>query len=1312
MAEFWPENQSESSCAKIVKSSSSAQMPVAGTQSGGADPPTVLSSSKPNLAIPPETSHLIARELAGEMLAHFRLDDYVAVGGMGAVFRATDLRLDRSVALKILPPDQANDPEIVQRFRDEARAAARLDHENIARVFFVGEDRGLHFIAFEFVEGVNVREMIAQCGALPAHEVVNYAVQITGALVHATSRGVVHRDIKPSNIIITLAGRAKLVDMGLARNFERRHDGALTQSNITLGTFDYIAPEQARDPRSADVRSDIYSLGCTLFHMVTGQPPYPEGTLLQKLLKHQEESPPDPRELNPHVPAHLAAVVRRMMAKDPARRQQNPHDLLSEFLEIAADMGLRSTSPEGLIWVAERAGTSMSKLTAAVWLTAAAVLIAAVWRLYDSSAQQPLTFAGTVTYESTGGELPDRPASAVPRISSDPDVPRRAPAGDSAEPVNIRSDAPRDPTSAVESEAPDVPVGDADVIMVGPDDDLRSILAQAASGSVIELTGEHRPLLTHKVDDTAGIRVEGKRLTIRAAPGSRPRLVLSYDPQAFGVADWNLLTVVDSQLDLEGIQFEMVVSGNPQVRMVMIACQSSQVSMRRCSFLQSGSMPVGELPRGAEEPSVWVGHMDSGVGIGTRVSPGKITALECFFGGGHGAFNIAGPSRTELTDCVLFPYRSAFYFRSVGPPFQAVADLRLNNVSLFGDGDPIFELRFARAAVTSQGVVFSHESATHGVLARVDADSRLDWKGKRNLYHGLRQYLVQRAELGSVPLASRLSDWQELSREVDEKDSIETNASPWLITLAEAAGRSDTQIADAFRIARRSDDVSGRAFGARFVLPWGALYSSEPANATAQQLKKLARVTDGAAAQSIDPAWNQGGSEPRGDKPAKTDTAATARATTESSATPAAKLNMQRIISTMPTSETATASQESTGAAARQSPEASTTVASQRDTLVVDPMHSGAMATLAAACARAEDGAVIEIRYSGRLREGPVELGDRHLTIRAAPGYRPIVEFVVSQFELRGREPRLFDIRRGSLTLKDLDLHLVADAAISTEPWSAIASRGADVQIDTCTLTVESAGGAISSVVRFLSSDVDDPMTAPMGESPPARPQFQLRNSFVAGTSHLARVQPSARVRMEIENCAVDVQENLLAAAGGMDRAIQGAVNEVEIRHATVRSRRGLASYEANETRPWLPRLEITCANNLFVSDVDAVWLRFRSPRSTDELRGLLRWKGQNNSYDGAASFWQIESTSSATSETLYWDEWTRSPARDEIKADRGRIEFAAAPADGPSWQRTRLHFKPNFSAVASEMASDGGSRGADLNLIPAPPHERDTSGR
>src|SRR5262249_31314007 len=152
---------------------------------------------------------------------------------------------------------------------------------------------------FEFIEGVNLRQLVEERGPLSVMEAINYTLQVAAALVHAAERGVVHRDIKPSNIIITPRGRAKLVDMGLARRFERGGaDEGLTQSGMPLGSFDYISPEQARDPRDVDVRSDLYSLGCTMYHMLTGQPPFADGTVLQKLLQHQEEPPPDVRDKN------------------------------------------------------------------------------------------------------------------------------------------------------------------------------------------------------------------------------------------------------------------------------------------------------------------------------------------------------------------------------------------------------------------------------------------------------------------------------------------------------------------------------------------------------------------------------------------------------------------------------------------------------------------------------------------------------------------------------------------------------------------------------------------------------------------------------------------------------------------------------------------------------------------------------------------------------------------------------------------------------------------------------------------------------
>jgi serine/threonine protein kinase len=325
----------ESEATNIIKKAL-AQGPAADDNS-----PTVITSArKPH---GPDAQH--AESLVGRRLGHFELLESVGVGGMAAVIKAQDLDLGRVVALKILPPDMATDPENITRFRQEARAAARLDHENVARVYFCGEDQGLHFISFEFVEGENLRQRMERFGgSLPVAESLHYLMQVTAGLGHAASRGVVHRDIKPSNIIITPEGKAKIVDMGLARNLDARaSNGQLTQSGVTLGTFDYISPEQAIEPRSADCRSDIYSLGCTFYHVLTGRPPVPEGTAAKKLHCHQHIAPLDPRELNPAIPDEMAAVLGKMMAKGPNQRYQSPEHLLQHLLVVARNYDLPAT---------------------------------------------------------------------------------------------------------------------------------------------------------------------------------------------------------------------------------------------------------------------------------------------------------------------------------------------------------------------------------------------------------------------------------------------------------------------------------------------------------------------------------------------------------------------------------------------------------------------------------------------------------------------------------------------------------------------------------------------------------------------------------------------------------------------------------------------------------------------------------------------------------------------------------------------------------------------------------------------------------
>ncbi|HPU06317.1 MAG TPA: serine/threonine-protein kinase [Thermogutta sp.] len=303
------------------------------------DQPTVITSGEilsPEPATLETKGETISPTLSpGSTIGPYELLEFVGGGGMGRVFRAYDVRLSRIVALKVLTPEQATDPQILARFQNEARAAARLNHPGVVQVFSAGEHAGIHYIAFEFVEGTNLRTLVEKQGPLSVPEALHYVLQVAEALDHANRRGIIHRDIKPSNIIITPEGRAKLIDLGLARVFQQNgRSQDLTTSGMTLGTFDYIAPEQARDPRLADIRSDIYSLGCTLYFLLSGQPPFPAGSVLQKLLQHQSEEAPNIRAIRPDVPEAVARILRRMMAKSPRQRYQTPAELIQALRAV------------------------------------------------------------------------------------------------------------------------------------------------------------------------------------------------------------------------------------------------------------------------------------------------------------------------------------------------------------------------------------------------------------------------------------------------------------------------------------------------------------------------------------------------------------------------------------------------------------------------------------------------------------------------------------------------------------------------------------------------------------------------------------------------------------------------------------------------------------------------------------------------------------------------------------------------------------------------------------------------------------------
>jgi len=264
-------------------------------------------------------------------LGKYEIQRKLGAGGMGTVFLAMDEDLRRTVALKVLPRDRAENAILVRRFKAEAQAAAQLHHRNIVGVYEAGTADGLLYIALEYIDGSDALDLIHRRGILPVKRSIEIIRGVAEALRHAYEKNIVHRDIKPSNLMIAKDGEVKLADMGLARSVDETLDTSITRAGTTVGTVDYMAPEQARDSKAADIRSDLYSLGCTWYHLVTGEPPFGDGDVMFKVQAHALKAPPDPRRINDRIPEAIVAVIQRLMAKKPQDRYQTPQELLDDL---------------------------------------------------------------------------------------------------------------------------------------------------------------------------------------------------------------------------------------------------------------------------------------------------------------------------------------------------------------------------------------------------------------------------------------------------------------------------------------------------------------------------------------------------------------------------------------------------------------------------------------------------------------------------------------------------------------------------------------------------------------------------------------------------------------------------------------------------------------------------------------------------------------------------------------------------------------------------------------------------------------------
>lgn len=369
------------------------------------------------------------REHANE-LGRYKLLKKLGEGGMGAVYLAEDLRDRRRVAVKILPKQFAGQEEFLKRFRREAEAAAALDHPNIVRALEAGADKGFHFYAMEYCEGDSLKRIVERETFLPPARAIDLVLQVARGLRHAHERGILHRDIKPDNVFVTKEGVAKILDLGLSKNLSDAESSFRTVTGAALGTPHYISPEQARGDKDIDGRTDIYSLGATFYHLLTGTTPFSGTSIFEVITKHLTEQLPDPRDLREDIPEDSVTVIRRMMAKDRADRYRDAAELIADLELLATRRAPSSPTidtaktsiapprrPPRVKPPTQRAAVPPppSKLPWLVAGAAAVVLLGGGWILFGGDAPKPSPVPSP------------SPVAAAPKASPSPVAPPPAP---------------------------------------------------------------------------------------------------------------------------------------------------------------------------------------------------------------------------------------------------------------------------------------------------------------------------------------------------------------------------------------------------------------------------------------------------------------------------------------------------------------------------------------------------------------------------------------------------------------------------------------------------------------------------------------------------------------------------------------------------------------------------------------------------------------------------------------------------------------------------------------------------------------------
>ena len=351
--------------------------------------------------------------MVGEKIAgRYELQELIGQGGMSSVYKARDSLLERNVAVKVLHPQYDADEEFVERFKREARSAARLQHPNIVTVIDRGEDDGRQYIVFEHIDGENLKEFLVRQGRLDVREALEIALEIARALSFAHGHGLVHRDVKPQNVLLNGDGRAKVTDFGIARSLDV--ESGMTQTGTVLGTSNYLAPEQASG-QPVDAQSDVYSLGIVLYELLAGEVPFPGESFVVVAMKHLHEPPPSMLDKRRDVPVRVADAIDCALEKDPVHRFPSMAAFAAELEGALAELDRRPDAENTLVVPPQRPAKRRKRVSrwpiviAAIAVLAIAAIAVGFLTLGgnnpgEGAATRPIPIQGRTTYDPPPGD--------------------------------------------------------------------------------------------------------------------------------------------------------------------------------------------------------------------------------------------------------------------------------------------------------------------------------------------------------------------------------------------------------------------------------------------------------------------------------------------------------------------------------------------------------------------------------------------------------------------------------------------------------------------------------------------------------------------------------------------------------------------------------------------------------------------------------------------------------------------------------------------------------------------------------------------